>query len=120
MKERHLAAKRILGDMKECAEEDETPRENERARVLTQFLADSAQSEKAEDVEERPVRPAAMGEESRPRQAHAAALALDPIGKHRARHGACRRHETAGQRIDRHARHNLMADPFHARTSCFR
>ena len=57
MKERHLAAKRILGDMKECAEEDETPRENERARVLTQFLADSAQSEKAEDVEERPVRP---------------------------------------------------------------
>ena len=69
MKERHLAAKRILGDMKECAEEDETPRENERARVLTQFLADSAQSEKAEDVEERPVRPAAMGEESRPRQA---------------------------------------------------
>ena len=49
MKERHLAAKRILGDMKECAEEDETPRENERARVLTQFLADSAQSEKAEE-----------------------------------------------------------------------
>ena len=112
--ERHLAADGVLGNVQESADADVDANRREVGRRQRRELPllEPAQEEDEPEIEERPVRPAAVAAAPAPVIARARA-ALDLVGKDCPRHAVDGQQHVVRSRVDNDARQDLMVDPFH-------